>query len=376
MHKYVVLGCAFFVTSPSWGQTAPPRIADDAKDADTGTLQEIIVTAQRREETIQKSSLAIQVIGASELKTAGVTDAKDLTLLVPGLQIGTGGPDTQIYIRGVGDFGASALSNPAVATNLDGVYLARPAAVAGQFYDIARIEVLKGPQGTLYGRNANGGAINIITNRPTFDHFGATADVEAGNYAAIKAEGAVNVPLSDQWAMRGAFQIVSHRGYLSDGTDDARQQGGRIETLWEPGRDVSLLLQGDYTHFGGNGPGFASRTPGTLPGTTRWLGTTDSRANNAQFALPPAAALCVPTFILNGMDTAIPPRGLLPPPACDTGGAGPGVLLVSGLSREAFEDNTIWGAHAELNWDLSWATLTVIPAYRSKIGRASCRERV
>jgi iron complex outermembrane receptor protein len=365
MHRYVVLGCAFFVTSPSWGQTAPPRIADAAKDTDTGTLQEIIVTAQRREETIQKSSLAIQVIGASELKTAGVTDAKDLTLLVPGLQIGTGGPDTQIYIRGVGDFGASALSNPAVATNLDGVYLARPAAVAGQFYDIARIEVLKGPQGTLYGRNANGGAINIITNRPTFDNFGATADVEAGNYAAIKAEGAVNVPLSDQWAMRGAFQIVSHRGYLSDGTDDARQQGGRIETLWEPGRNVSLLLQGDYTHFGGNGPGFASRTPGTPPGTTRWLGTTDPRANSAQFALPSAAGLCVPTFILNGMDTATPPRGLLPPPVCDTGGAGPGVLLVSGLSREAFEDNTIWGVHAELNWDLDWATLTVIPAYRS-----------
>ena len=330
-----------------------------------GALEEVIVTAQRRVETIQKSSLTIQVVDADELLTAGVTDAKDLTVLVPGLQIGTGGPDTQIYIRGVGDFGASALSNPAVATNLDGVYLARPAAVAGQFYDVARVEVLKGPQGTLYGRNANGGAINIITNRPTFDRVDGFVEVEAGNYEELNAEGAINLPLSSQWALRGAFQTVNHRGYLSDGTDDAHQQSGRIEALWEPSSGSSLLLQADYSHFGGNGPGFASRTPGVPAGTTPWLGTTDARANAAQFGLPTAAGVCAPTFILNGLDSAPPPRGLLAPSACNTGGAGPGALLVSGLAREAFENNAIWGAHAELNQDLGWATLTVIPAYRS-----------
>jgi iron complex outermembrane recepter protein len=363
MHRYTLLVFAAFAIASAWGQSAPTR--DDAKDAEVGTLQEIIVTAQRREETLQKSSLAIQVISADELKTEGVTAAKNLTTLVPGLQIGMGGPDTSIFIRGIGDDSASALSNPAVATNLDGVYLARPAAVAGQFYDIARVEVLKGPQGTLYGRNANGGAINVITNRPSFDEVGGSVDIEAGNYAAISTEGAINLPLSDQWATRGAFQIVSHRGYLSDGTDDARQQSGRIEALWRSGPYLSLLLQADYTHFGGNGPGYASTTPGAPAGTTAWLGTTDPRTNAAVLALPSAQGQCVPTSALNGVDSAPPPRGLLPPPPCNTGGAGPGVLLISGMSREAFQDSNIWGAHAELNWDLGWATWTVIPAYRS-----------
>jgi iron complex outermembrane recepter protein len=102
---------------------------------DTG-LEKIVVAASRRVEDLQKSSLAIQVLSANEPKNACVTDAKGLSLLVPGLQIGMAGPDTQIYIRGVGDFGRNALANPAVVTNVDGVYMSRPAAVAGRFYDL------------------------------------------------------------------------------------------------------------------------------------------------------------------------------------------------------------------------------------------------
>lgn len=127
------------VVMVGWGAAANAQQAVAPAAGSSDTLAEIIVTASRREETIQRSSLGIQVLDEQQLKTAGITDAKSLTMLVPGLQIGMGGPDTQIYIRGVGDFGASALSNPAVATNLDGVYFARPAAVAGQFYDLSRI---------------------------------------------------------------------------------------------------------------------------------------------------------------------------------------------------------------------------------------------
>src|SRR6185437_11419070 len=145
-------------------------------------LSEIVVTAQRFEENAQRSSVAIQVLPAQELERANVNEATDLNRIVPGLQIGTGGGAAQIYIRGVGDFAASALSNPAVAVNVDGVYVSRAQAVNSNFYDLARIEVLKGPQGTLYGRNASGGAVNLITNRPSLGGEEGNVELTGGNY--------------------------------------------------------------------------------------------------------------------------------------------------------------------------------------------------
>lgn len=349
-----ILGCL-----PAGGIAAPAKARHDF------ALQEVIVTAQRRPEDVQKSSLAIQVLSPGELKTAGVVDAKSLTLLVPGLQVGNGGPSTQIYMRGVGDFGANSLSNPAVATNFDGVYIAREAGVAGLFYDLARIEVLKGPQGTLYGMNASGGAINIVTRDPTFNGFNGYADLETGNYGEVDTDGAVNVPISGNLALRGAFQTLKHRGYLSDGTDAVNQQSGRLEALWREAGKLRVLLVGDYTHEGGRGNGYALRLPGASPSSSPWLGVTDPRSNASQLALAAASGLCIPTFALNGLDAATPPRGQLPPSACDTGGAGPGVLLFDGLAQQSYQDNTIWGAQAHVDWNLGWATLTFIPAYRS-----------
>jgi iron complex outermembrane recepter protein len=334
---------------------------EDSRKA-ANTVEEVVVTAQRREETLQKSSLALQVLGPAELANAGVTNAQDLTTLVPGLQVGNFGSSTQIYIRGVGELSGLVLSNPAVATHVDGVYLARAEAVAGQFYDLARIEVLKGPQGTLYGRNSTGGAINIITNRPSLTGFNGYLNLEGGNYAAAVADGAINVPLGDTWAARGAFQIVTHRPYLSDHSDDAHQKGGRVQALWQPSERLSVLLQADFTHFGGHGGGAsAARIPGIV-NATAWTGVGDPRANAAYLALANAAGLCTPNSQLPpGVTTAPPPLGLAPPPACAPGST----LLVSPFLQAAFQDNDIWGTHAELTEDLEFATLTVIPAYRS-----------
>jgi len=132
MHKHGVALAAIFSAVGAFSNALGQQVAHAIPvTSGEGNLDEIVVTASRREETLQRSSLAIQVLSADELKNLGVTDAKDLTLLVPGLQIGKAGPDTQIYIRGVGDFGGNALANPAVATSVDGVYIARPAAVAG-----------------------------------------------------------------------------------------------------------------------------------------------------------------------------------------------------------------------------------------------------
>jgi iron complex outermembrane receptor protein len=135
-----------------------------ATPSDSGGLEEIVVTAERREESAQKAPLTIQVIGSEALRESGLTNAIDISKLTTGVQIGVGGSSTQIYIRGVGDFAFNPLANPGVAFNVDGVYIARPDGLGGSFFDLARVEVLKGPQGTLYGRNANGGSINVISN--------------------------------------------------------------------------------------------------------------------------------------------------------------------------------------------------------------------
>jgi iron complex outermembrane receptor protein len=300
--------------------SSSPAAASDA-------IEEIVVTAERRQETVQKSSVPIQVVTGEELERSGVTQSTDLNRIAPGLQIGTGGDAPQIYIRGIGDFAVSALSNPAVAFNVDGVYVARPQGTNSEFYDLERMEILKGPQGTLYGRNATGGAINLITRAPTLEEFDGRASLELGNDSLKHFEGAVNIPLGATVAMRAAVNVVDRAGYLSDGTDDDVRQAGRIRLLWKPNEDFSALLNADFAHEGGHGPGYTllPRPPGTGP----W----DSASS--------AAA--------NAILTTTPPLGFLVPQVAD----------------DSFRNNRFWNVSAQLEWNLGFATLTVLPAYRN-----------
>jgi iron complex outermembrane receptor protein len=314
----------------SWVLAAqnPALAQDDADVAAEGDepFGEIIVTAERREESLQDSSLALQVLTADELERANLTQVHDLNTLVPGLQIGSGGNAPQIYIRGVGDFAASALSNPAVAVNIDGVYVARPQAVNSLFFDLARIEVLKGPQGTLYGRNASGGAINLISNRPSLNGVEGYIGVTYGNYDNKQLEAAVNVPFGQTVAARLAVAAVDRDGYLSDGTDDDGRVAGRLRVLWEPSASTSLMLNADYATESGKGPGYVMLPH--QPGTDEWTSTSSAQAN-ARLA-------------------AQPPIGFLLPPTVD----------------DSFRDNEFWNVSAEFETDLGFATLTVLPAYR------------
>jgi iron complex outermembrane receptor protein len=300
--------------------------ATPGASAPTTEIEEIVITAQRYEETLQKSSLSLQVLSGEELQRGAVTQATDLNRLVPGLQIGTGGGASQIYIRGVGDFAASALSNPAVAVNVDGVYISRPQGVNSNFYDLERLEVLRGPQGTLYGRNASGGALNLITRKPSLDGLSGDIALTLGDYDLIDAEGAINVPLGDTLALRAAVKVVERDGYLSDGTDDDERQAGRLHLLWQPSDAVSLLLSGDIAKEEGSGPGYV-QLPGA-PGTDEWTSASSPEANAVLAATPPIG------------------------------------FLVAPIGDDSFRDNTFWNVSAELNWDLGFALLTVIPGYR------------
>jgi iron complex outermembrane recepter protein len=300
-------------------QAAKPELA-----AGEG-LQEIIVTAARREQTVQKSSLAIDVASGDAVRNAGVVQVTDLSKLVLGVQVGMNGASSQIFIRGVGDPSANALSNPGVAFNVDGVYVGRAEAVNSNFYDVSRLEVLKGPQGTLYGRNSSGGAINLITNSPTLDAVKGTLNIESGSYDLFRVDGAINVPISDTLAMRVAFNKVSRNGYLSDGTDDDHEQAVRVKTLWRPNDDVSLLVSVDGATVGGKGAGYVyvPRPRGASP----WEADSSAQAN-AYFASFPGS-------------TGVNPQG-----------------------QDSHTNDKFVNASAQLDWNLGFATLTVIPAYR------------
>ena len=325
-------------------QQAPaetPAVAETPQaEAQTAGVQEIIVTAERRSTSIQKTSLALQVLGGQELASKGVSQAKDLVALVPGLQISLGGNQTQTYIRGVGDFSSTALGQSAVAYNVDGVYIADQVSVGPLFYDVSRVEVLKGPQGTLYGRNSSAGALNIITNRPKQD-LGGEMSLEFGNYQSVRATGAFNIPVTSTLAVRAAFNYVTREGYLSDNSDDDKQQSGRVSVLWEPTDRLSVFVTGDIEHFGGNGPG-AVLLPQT-GGTGKFTGAVDP-ANNAAL---------VAGSRLPGSLMYLPGQGR------------PGERPNGPFLNDGYRDNLQKNVMAEINYDLGFATLTFVPAYRT-----------
>ncbi len=156
----------------------------------------------------------------------------------------------RITLRGIGVDNTAGGAESSIAFNQDGVYYSRPSAIFASMYDIARVEVLRGPQGTLYGRNATGGSVNIITNQPT-DTLHAAVNVTGGSYETVNSEGFLSGPLSDVLAGRVSYSIQHHAGYgenLITGSDiDNRDsQAVRAQLLAKPTTDLTILLSADY----------------------------------------------------------------------------------------------------------------------------------
>ena len=160
------------------------------------TIEQLIVTAQKREESAQDVPIALTALSGDSLQRQGVIGFQDLTTRVPSLRFGAGvtGGENVVTLRGIGSQNTTAGGDSPVAYNLDGVYLARTTSLDPEFFDIDRVEVLRGPQGTLYGRNSVGGSVNVITKHPT-DVLGGHLDAMFGNYAAQTYRGWVNAPL-------------------------------------------------------------------------------------------------------------------------------------------------------------------------------------
>jgi iron complex outermembrane receptor protein len=219
-------------------------------------LNPVVVTAQKQTQDVQRAAVSINVLSPQLMSDAGVTRPQDLVYLTPGLQIGSLEGGAAIgYIRGVGDFAGNALQDAAVTFNFDGVYIARPTATSGLFYDLERVEVLKGPQGTLYGRNATGGAINILPRRPVLGVFSGEASAEYGERNTVRMSGALNAPLGDRAAIRIAGQRAGHDPYMTDGTDDQSDWAGRASLRYDVTDALALRLVGDYYDQAGHGVG-------------------------------------------------------------------------------------------------------------------------
>ena len=296
-------------------------------------LEEIVITAQKRETNLQSTAMAISAISGSQLKEKQVINVEGLAESLPNVNFGQTTGNARIAIRGVGFDNITLGNEGRIAYHVDGIYISRPAAVLATFFDVERVEVLRGPQGTLYGRNATGGAINVITKAPSDDATGYLK-LAAGNYNLFSTEGAIGGALSDTVSARASFQTVERDGYgdnLTTGkdVDDQSTQAARIQLRFEPNEDIDITLAGDYFTQDDNAYGFHYFGPGSLADPT---------------STPPLTG-ATPSGILAGGTVPSDPRDV-------TGDSGP------------TNERDSWGVSATINAALGELDLTSITSFR------------
>ncbi|WP_425228933.1 TonB-dependent receptor [Sphingomonas sp.] len=353
--------------SPAAADPAAPAPAADqpatteATDRAGAGLADIIVTAQRRSESAQRAAVAIAVVTPGVLTNAGVVTPTTLNAAVPALIVTkAGGANTSFFVRGVGNFTVNAYADPAIAFNVDGVYLGRPTSTTGTFFDLDRVEVLKGPQGTLYGRNATGGAVNVIPAKPILGEFSGYVRGGYGRFDAVDGEAAVNIPLGDRFAFRAAGKVVHDDGYNRDGTNDEVGQAVRLQLYGRLSDSLSVRIAADYSHQGGVGPG------ASFNGSLRYTpGSPATAASTANYTYIPAN---IPAY--DGLHTA---RSQAYFRTLVIGGAfiNPGTFPALGeflKPGQAYAypalDNDYRGILAEVSLDTGIGQFTFLPAYR------------
>lgn len=329
---------------PCHAQTAgeEDEVSAPASQPQQYGLEEIIVTAQRRAENLQRTPVAVSVVGGEDLLRANVTQAGNLQELVPSVIIESHTVGNLVFIRGVGNFTLTNNADPATAFNYDEVYIARPNSSDNQFYDLERVEVLKGPQGTLYGRNATAGAINVIPVKPKPGEFSGYASASYGNYEAVTLEGAVNMPVGDRGALRVSGHYVKHDGYLKDGTSDQDIKGFRVQLLGELTPDLTVRTSFDYTRQEGAGSGVTlSNTVSFNPATQSYTQTPVPFGRD-EGLYTAASQQFVQSLVYPSLGAPALANGAYP-----------------------YRANDFYGVHANIEWRSPVGTFTVIPAWRN-----------
>ena len=313
-------------TAPAGAQ--PPATPPADKVPSGNELPDIIVTAQKRSENVQNTALAVTALTADDLEKSKLNSVESVFAAVPNVQFSRSTGNARIAIRGLGYDSVTVGGEARVAYHVDGVYMSRPTSVLGSFYDVSRVEVLRGPQGTLYGRNTTAGAINVITQDPT-DKLSGYASLLVGNYDLIEGKGAISGPVSDTISARLAFDVISRGGYgknnvTGQDVDNERTQAVRGKIKFEPSSTFRAILSADYLHendnaFGLHYMGDGGYTAAGVPivSVARRLGAT-----------PPAN-----------------PRDI-------------------DINYGPYARRELWGGSLNLSWDIGRWTITSLSAYR------------
>jgi iron complex outermembrane receptor protein len=258
-------------------------------------LEEVVVTAQRREENLQSAPVSVVALGAGRIAELGVNDPQALADFVPNLSMGDGtgrgAGGTSISIRGVNEARVSPVLDPAVGIYIDDVYYGRPQTAFLKLLDVERVEVLRGPQGTLFGKNSTGGAIRYVTQKPDFDETRGYLKTTFANFDRTDVKGAVNIPVSDTFAVRVGAASLSRDGFVSQlgggpalGNEDTNF--GSLQIRWAPSEGLDIHMGVDYTkrntddgptkvidYFGFNDSPDSARSSGPSDWNNRWGGT-------------------------------------------------------------------------------------------------------
>jgi len=224
-------------------------------------LEVIKVTVDRREKRLQDYAGSANAFTQQDLERVGVTSVRELSSTNPSMEIGTQEGNTEIYIRGIGDNNNTELGDPATAVHVDGVYIPRPRGIGSMFYDIERVEVNRGPQGTLRGRNATAGTLNIVTAKPKLKEFAAEGSLQLGNYSQRLAKGMVNIPLGDTLALRFAAFTENRESFYKNATpnstiiapESADTLAYRSSLKFSPISALTINIGQDYTQEKGTG---------------------------------------------------------------------------------------------------------------------------
>ncbi|MDF8333795.1 TonB-dependent receptor [Novosphingobium cyanobacteriorum] len=321
----------------------------------------IIVTAQNRRQDVNDVPIKIDVISGEQLKKIGFSDMNDVGKIAPIVQINQDQGTVKVTVRGIGTNSADEAQDTSVVVNVDGEYINRPNVMGMALFDMDRVEVLRGPQGTLYGRNSTGGAINFITRKPG-NQFGFNGTVSYGNYNAVRADAGVDLPLGSTAAFRVAGFYEDRDGYnkhpagggffvfpayAAGRSDDNQAYGGRVSLRLDPTDQLSVNLGGEY----------AKRrfTPGVFAAgdlNAAGNGPTSGQCDNGFTSVAPnyPQVLCVPsqTNLLSKVDRSNYAAPLF------------------GIGRVSAET---WAVRGRIAYEFSEAaTLTYIGGYRKYIG--------
>ena len=339
--KHKALALAVFTALCAMPQAYAQSTTKASGEEEATTLATMTVTAQKREEALQDVPIMMTVLPEQLLQDAGVTDIKDLQLLVPGLHVSstTNESQTTARIRGVGTNGDNAGLESAVGVVIDGVYRPRTGVGFGDLGEIERIEVLKGPQGTVFGKNTSAGVINVMTRRPSYTQS-AEGEFTVGNFGEFGVSGAYNDALGEN----AAFRVYAAKRWRDGVTDVNTGKGPRVETedsnrdfhtvrgqlLLEPSDTLNINFIADYT----------SREENCCAGLTSVR----------------SAAGAGPASIINALAGG---NGVIATPDLER--------RLAYANRSTEQDIKDKGISAEVNWDTPWlgaATLTSITSFR------------